>query len=144
PEGTSEKTVVSAPTVKEKLMHGTETIVVVEDDEAVRSLAKTALETFGYTVIAVTNGKDAVDYLLQNEGKVHLVLTDVIMPGMNGVEISEAINKLAPDVPLVFMSGYSADIIHKRSLLKENSEIIAKPFTPTVLLKKVREVLDKK
>lgn len=144
PDGTSEKTDRLAPEVKEGRLHGSETILVVEDDEAVKSLAKTTLETFGYTVIAVQSGEDAVDYLRQNKNKIQLVLSDVIMPGMSGAETGEAIGKLSQDVPIVFMSGYPADIIHKRGLLKGNATIIAKPFSPTVLLEKVREVFDKK
>jgi two-component system cell cycle sensor histidine kinase/response regulator CckA len=133
----------SAFTASLEIRGGAETILVVEDDESLRKLARVTLEQFGYTVIDADNGKDAVERFQENQERVRLVLCDVIMPRMSGSEVREAIKKLSPRTPVVFMSGYPADIIQQKSLVDENVDMILKPFSPTALIKKVREVLDR-
>lgn len=128
----------------ENRLQGTETILVAEDDEVLRGLAKSTLESFGYTVITAVDGKDAVGRFLENRGKIGLVLCDVIMPRMNGGEVGAAVRKNKPDARILFMSGYPADFVQQKSMLEEGAEVILKPFSPIVLARKVREALDKK
>jgi CheY-like chemotaxis protein len=128
----------------EVLRGGPETILVAEDDGALRSLSKTILRDFGYTVIEAIDGEDAIKKFEQNKDTVSLLLCDVIMPKKNGGEVQEEIRKMAPEARIIFMSGYPADIVHQKGLLAEESQIILKPIPPTALLKKVREALDKK
>jgi CheY-like chemotaxis protein len=133
-----------APPEAEIQLRGTETILVVEDDEALRTLAKSTLEDFGYTVITAVDGKDGVEQFLQNWDRIRLVLCDVIMPRMSGGEVRDAIRKKKPDARVLFMSGYPASIIEQKGLLEEGADVVQKPMPPTALLKKVRETLDKK
>ncbi len=128
----------------EDRLQGTETILVAEDDEVLRGLAKSTLESFGYTVITAVDGKDAVGRFLENREKIGLVLCDVIMPRMNGGEVGAAVRKNKPDARILFMSGYPADFVQQKSMLEEGAEVILKPFSPIVLARKVREALDKK
>ena len=120
-----------------------ETILVAEDDPAVREVFRISLEEHGYTVIGVENGEDAVKQYKDNMEKVSLVLLDVIMPVKNGMEAYEEIKSLNPDTKAIFMSGYTDDIIIGKGLLEADTELIAKPITPDRLLRKVREILDR-
>lgn len=126
----------------ENALRGTETILVAEDDEMIRTLEKATLEDFGYTVVTAVDGRDAVDRFREHRDAVSLVLCDVIMPRMNGHEVRVAVRKEKPGMPVLFMSGYPADIIEQKSLLEGGEEIMMKPFAPSLLLKKVRAALD--
>jgi PAS domain S-box-containing protein len=123
--------------------NGTETILVAEDDAAVNKLVKETLEQFGYTVIEAVDGEDAISKFKNNRDKVKLLILDVIMPKKNGKEVYEEIRKDRPDVKVIFSSGYMADILHKKGVLEEDLSFISKPVSPTELLRKVRETLDK-
>ena len=127
-----------------ELARGTETILVVEDDQTLRSLAKMTLEDSGYTVIEAVDGEDAVRQFVQNKDRIQLILCDVIMPRKNGEEVRGEIVKISPAVKIVFISGYPADIIRQKSLLEDVGDILLKPVPPSMLLKKVREALDRK
>jgi hypothetical protein len=122
---------------------GTETILLAEDDADVRILSKDILEKFGYTVIEAVDGDDAIRAFRENEGKVHLLLLDVIMPKKNGKEAHAEIKRINPDIKALFLSGYTANVIHKRGILDKGFNFILKPVSPTELLRKVREVLNK-
>jgi PAS domain S-box-containing protein len=122
---------------------GTETILLAEDDADVRKLSRDILEKFGYTVIETVDGDDAIRAFRENEGKVHLLLLDVIMPKKNGKEAHEEIKRINPDIKALFLSGYTANVIHKRGILDKGFNFILKPVSPTELLRKVREVLNK-
>jgi PAS domain S-box-containing protein len=132
---------LSSP-VSEELLGGTETILVVEDDKVLRNLSRTVLEDLGYTVIEAVDGVDAVEKFRENRQRISLVLCDVIMPRMSGEGAYEVIRRLSPDVKIVFMSGYPADIIRQKTLVDKEANIILKPVSPSILLRKVREVLD--
>ena len=121
---------------------GMETILVAEDDPTVRMFARIALESFGYTVIEATDGDDAVSKFRESKDSIRLLILDVIMPGKGGRETYEEIKGLRQDIKVVFMSGYTPDILQGRGFVEEGMEIIAKPVSPHVLLAKVREVLD--
>lgn len=125
-----------------ELQGGTETVMLVEDSETVLKLCKAMLETLGYKVLAA-NGKDqalrlAGDY----SGKIDLLLTDVVMPEMNGKELSERILAMKPGLKCLYMSGYTADVIARQGILEEGIHFISKPFSLKDLAAKVRDVLD--
>ena len=139
---------VKGQTVKEELkitaQHpgGTETLLVAEDEETVRMFMKKILERGGYKVIIAGNGEEAVARFRENDD-ISLVLSDVVMPRKNGREMLDEIKKIKPDIKVVFISGYAADIIQKKGIIEEGTEFITKPFKKNDLLQKVREVLDK-
>jgi len=122
---------------------GTETILVAEDDAQVRRLSKTLLETFGYKVIEAVDGDEAVRKYVENKDSIRLLLLDVIMPRKNGREAYEQIIKISPTVKVIFMSGYTADVMHTKGILEEGLDFVSKPVLPTEFIKKVREVLDR-
>jgi CheY-like chemotaxis protein len=122
---------------------GSETILVAEDDADVRKLSRETLEHFGYTVLEAADGEDAVRVFMENKEKIHLLLLDVIMPNKNGKEAYNEIKKMSPDIKAIFISGYTANIIHKRGMLEQDLDFIMKPISPTDLVKKVREVIEK-
>ncbi|MFA5072438.1 MAG: cache domain-containing protein [Nitrospirota bacterium] len=121
---------------------GTETILVAEDDEFVRNLAEIVLSHAGYTVISARDGEEAIQKFKENKDNIRLILMDVIMPGKKGTEAYEEIKHINPDVKIIFSSGYTANMIHKDSLLQEHVNFVPKPLSPKYLLQKVRDVLD--
>jgi PAS domain S-box-containing protein len=121
---------------------GTETILVAEDSAAVRNTALQILQRSGYTVLEAPNGKSALDLARKRAGKIHLLLTDVVMPEMSGRELAEEFVGLRPGVRVIFMSGYTDDAVVRHGVLSASIEYIQKPFSPDSLLRKVREVLD--
>jgi CheY-like chemotaxis protein len=120
---------------------GTETILLAEDDAEVRSLAKSVLEEFGYTVIESVDGEEAVKKFKQNRDSVHLLVLDVIMPKMSGKEAYEAIRAVHPGIKVLFTSGYAPDVVRKKGVLEQGTNFIMKPLSPLELLKKVRAAL---
>lgn len=122
---------------------GAETILLAEDEEAVRALTKTVLEEFGYTVIEASDGEEAVSKFMENKDRIDLFLSDIVMPGMNGREAYERIKKIKPKLKVLFASGYPSDFTHKNEILAEGLDFIGKPVSPDNLIRKVREVLDK-
>lgn len=122
---------------------GEETILLVEDEEQIRVLASVTLEEAGYTVLAAANGQEALSVARQHHGPIHLLLTDVVMPGMNGTQLNEQIDSLYPTIKTLYISGY-ADSKLAFPLLESTSRAayLPKPFTPTLLTRTVREVLD--
>ncbi len=124
------------------LSGGTETVLVAEDDESARTMAKTVLEEYGYKVIEAVDGNDAVRQYGENKETIQLLILDVIMPKKNGKAVLDEIKRETPDIKAIFTSGYTADIIHKKGILEEELNFISKPFSPQELLKKVRDILD--
>jgi signal transduction histidine kinase/DNA-binding response OmpR family regulator len=123
---------------------GTETILVTEDSDEVRALITHVLQEFGYTVIEAVDGEDAISKFKENKDRIELGILDIIMPKKSGKEASEAIRNIKPGVKLLFISGYTADIITKAGINEKGGYFIQKPITPNNLLEKVREILDKK
>ena len=121
---------------------GTETILLAEDDEDVRVLTKRLLTEFGYTVIEAVDGADAVNKFTENSADIDLILSDLIMPKMNGKEVVYEIRKIRPDIKVIFSSGYAPDTIRQKVALTDSGHLIAKPVSPRELLRKVRSVLD--
>ncbi len=126
---------------EEILERGTETILVVDDDASLRELAEKFLGTFGYTVITAADGSEALARFRENREGIHLVIMDIIMPKMNGKDAYDEMRKINPDVKVIFISGYTRDIIHKRGVLDQSLDFVSKPLNPKKLLAKVREVL---
>jgi len=121
---------------------GTETILLAEDDEDVRVLTKRLLTEFGYTVIEAVDGADAVSKFTENSAAIDLILSDLIMPKMNGKEAVDEIRKIRPDIKVIFSSGYTPDTIQQKVVLTDSCHLIAKPVSPRELLRKVRSMLD--
>jgi PAS domain S-box-containing protein len=122
---------------------GGQTIVLVEDDEGVRLLATRLLEQQGYRVYSFSNGQAAIDTVGTITEQVHLLITDVIMPQMNGRVLAERIQALQPSIRVLFTSGYTANVIVQHGVLKEGVEFLAKPYSINALAQRVRDVLDK-
>jgi PAS domain S-box-containing protein len=121
---------------------GSETILVVEDEDIVRNLACRGLKDHGYTVIEARNGLEGLGYMKANPGSVDLVITDVVMPEMGGRELARNLSASEPDLPVLFMSGYTGDDVVHRGLLEPGAPFQQKPFTPLGLATKVRSMLD--
>ncbi|MCX6084857.1 MAG: PAS domain S-box protein [Caldiserica bacterium] len=123
-------------------LRGTETILLAEDDAVVRSLARGVLEQQGYTVLRAANGREALSVLASYGGTVQLLLSDVVMPEMNGKELFANIVKNHPAIKVLYMSGYTENVIAHRGVLDAGVQFIQKPFTVHALTAKVRETLD--
>jgi two-component system cell cycle sensor histidine kinase/response regulator CckA len=125
-----------------EVFQGTETILLIEDEEMLRKLAQQTLTMYGYRVLDAANGESAVSLFEQHQGQIDLVLTDVIMPGLSGREVVDRLLKVRPELRVLFMSGYTDDAIVHQGVLDEAANFIQKPFAPDSLARKVREVLN--
>ena len=121
---------------------GSETILLVEDEDSVRRLARRILHHRGYRVLESRNGKEALEVATHHPGPIHLVLTDVIMPEMSGRGLVERLRAVRPTSAVVYMSGYTADDVVRRGLFEPGSRFVQKPFIPDELLGVIREILD--
>ncbi len=126
----------------EPLVGGSETILLVEDEEGVRDLAKRILELKGYKVITSSNPADAAQVVERYKEPIHLLLTDVVMPTMSGRQLAEHVAFLRPELKVLYISGYTENSIVPYGILKEGAPFLQKPFTPDSLTRKIREVLD--
>ncbi len=127
------------------LPRGSETILIVEDEPSVKNLACGILEAQGYKVISASNGRDALQVVEGHQGPpILLVVTDVIMPLMGGKEMAEKLKTQRPELMILFTSGYTDDAITRHGVLEKGVEFLPKPYTPTILAHKVREMLDEK
>src|ERR1700678_4453380 len=121
---------------------GTETILLAEDEANLRYLARQFLEKQGYRVIEAADGAVAMQIAVAHEGVIHLLLTDVIMPGMNGKELAQRVSEIRPNVKILYMSGYTENVIGRNGMLDAGVRLLQKPFNLRDLKDKVREVLD--
>jgi CheY-like chemotaxis protein len=122
---------------------GTECVLLVEDDNAVRALARAVLEQQGYTVIEAADPLEAIELAQSYESTIDLVLTDVIMPRMSGRDLAARVTEVRPGVRVLYMSGYARHLMTNQGVLEAGVEFLEKPFAPQALAFKVREVLDK-
>jgi CheY-like chemotaxis protein len=120
-----------------------ETILVVEDEVAVRHMMTRTLEEAGYRVLQAGSADQAIEVFTREAGKINLLLTDVVMPGRNGRELAEWMEALCPGIPVLFTSGYTDGEIERRGLLQPGAAFIQKPLTPRALLRALRDLLDK-
>lgn len=121
---------------------GHETVLLAEDEEAVRRLAAMALERNGYRVIPAADGNAALDAAAAHDGPIHLLLTDVIMPGLNGRELADQFATIHPETRVLYMSGYAGEALSAQGVLDPSVAFLAKPFVPAELARMVRDVLD--
>jgi CheY-like chemotaxis protein len=121
---------------------GTETILLVEDEEGVLKLAQEVLARNGYAVLVARDGAEAVARCHTHAGEIHLMVTDVVMPGMGGPESASTVKCLRPGMKVLFMSGYADRAIAEHRVLDPGMPYLQKPFTPAALARKVRDVLD--
>lgn len=132
---------VNAPEVSVSLT-GTETVLVVEDEPQVRLIATEILRANGYKVLEAYNGEEALRVAESFHDEIHLLVTDVVMPQMGGVELAKHIQKVRPDVKVLYVSGYTENTVVHHGVQGDNLLFLAKPYTPMALAKRVREVLD--
>jgi two-component system, cell cycle sensor histidine kinase and response regulator CckA len=124
------------------VLTGTETILLIEDEEHVRVVSRAILARNGYNVVEVGSPSEAVEVCSKPSSPIHLVLTDVVMPQMSGPELAKRLRSLRPEIKVLFMSGYTDDTIIRHGMLDPKTRFLQKPLTPEDLLRKVREVLD--
>ena len=129
--------------VDQPLTGGSETVLLVEDNDFVLDLATIILRNYGYTVLIAHDGHEALKICSEHEGPVHLLITDVVMPGMNGHELAQEIESLCPTTKVLYISGYTNNAIVHHGVLDAGTAFLQKPFVPETLARKVREVLDK-
>lgn len=121
---------------------GHETVLLVEDELLVRQLTRTMLVRLGYQVIEAASGNEALDSCCDQMDKIELLITDVVMPGMNGRELHESLCRLRPGLKTLFVSGYTDDVVASHGVFDNGNHFIAKPFSSAELARKVRQVIE--
>jgi len=121
---------------------GAETLLLVEDDPPIREMTRQGLEARGFRVLAAEDAESALVLARRHAGPIHLLVTDVILPGQNGRELAEQLARERPATRVLFVSGYSRDVIARRGVLEPGVELLEKPYTPSTLAERIREVLD--
>ena len=131
------------PVVEEQRpAQGSETVLLVEDDESILNLGVAILESFGYTILSAQSPEQALTFVRQHADPIHLLITDIVMPGMNGKVLRDKIVRLRPEIRVIFMSGYTDDVIAHHGILDPDIHFLQKPFSVNTLTGMVREVLD--
>jgi CheY-like chemotaxis protein len=139
--------VKAAPTKPQQIpliLHGSETILVAEDEEAVRKVIVRNLEKSGYRVLEARNGAEAVQKALNYREPIHLLLTDTIMPKMNGRDLADELKRTLTQLKVLFISGYPQEVLSQQGILDPGIHLLQKPFSAEELMKQVRKVLDEK
>jgi two-component system, cell cycle sensor histidine kinase and response regulator CckA len=121
---------------------GSETVLLVEDSDSLREVTREFLQMAGYSVVESSDASEALRLASNHDGPIHLLLTDVVMPGMNGRDLAREMQSIHPETRVLFMSGYTANAIHHHGVLEEGLSLLTKPFTRTGLAQKIRELLD--
>ncbi|MBI5590901.1 MAG: PAS domain S-box protein [Deltaproteobacteria bacterium] len=128
--------------VERKNLLGTETVLLVEDEDSILGLARDILEKYGYTVLTAQSPDMALTLARNHPGRIHLLITDVVMPGMNGKDLNEALKSIKPGFKCLFMSGYTSNAVAHNGVLDEGIHFLQKPFSPKTLAEKIRDVLE--
>ena len=126
----------------ESVRKGSETVLLVEDEEGVRKIAKLAIENYGYAVLEASNGPEAIEVVAGHGGPIDLLVTDVVMPGMSGRELVAFLKVNQPHLKVLFMSGYVDDAVIRHGIIGATDAFLQKPFSPRALAGRVREILD--
>jgi PAS domain S-box-containing protein len=142
PRVESVQAAASIPPLTPEQVHGRETVLLVEDEEMLRNLARIVLRKNGYTVLEAAHGAEALSICQSHPASIDLLMTDVVMPILGGRELADRVAQLRPDVKVLFVSGYTDDAVVRNGVMAESVQFLHKPFTPATLLSKVREVLD--
>ena len=121
---------------------GTETLLIVENEAAIRNLLQMALRKNGYTVLAAESGREALHLVSAHSGPIHLLITDVMMPDIDGPELVRRLSAIRPETRTLFMSGYMDDALGEQGVLPSSVNFIQKPFSPSTIAQKVRDILD--
>ncbi len=127
---------------RDTILRGFETVLLVEDENGVRELAREYLEKCGYKVIQASNGKEALELAASYGEPIHLLMTDVVMPGMSGRELADRISRIRIDIRILYMSGYTEQAVVHHGIVEEDAILLQKPFTLPTLAAKLREILD--
>ncbi len=120
---------------------GSETILLVEDEKGVRELAREFLTSSGYSVIEAEDGHTALELAAMHVGPIHLLLTDVVMPGISGKELAERVGQIRTGIKILYMSGYTDQAVVHHGILESDAVLLQKPFTLVTLASKLREIL---
>jgi two-component system, cell cycle sensor histidine kinase and response regulator CckA len=120
---------------------GSETILVVEDDPRLRALDERILKRYGYTVLIAASASDAIRILTEHRAPIHVVVTDVIMPGESGRTVGDWVARNKPKTKVIYMSGYTDDAISRHGVLEPGAQFLQKPFSPEALARKIRQSL---
>jgi CheY-like chemotaxis protein len=130
------------PQIQLRPARGSETILLVEDEDGVRRLLQHVLDRRGYRVLVAPGGDEALEIFRQRGSEIDIVLTDMVMPKMNGRELADRLNEIRPDLRIMFMSGYPGDVLMRTGALRPGMSVLQKPLRPDVLAAKLREALD--
>ncbi len=130
-----------APVERENLQ-GRETVLLVEDEKSILNLARRTLEHYGYKVLAASDPDMALTLARNHPGHIHLLITDVVMPGMNGKDLNEALKSIRPEIKCLFWSGYTSNVVGHNGILDEGVQFLQKPFSQETLVQKIRNVLE--
>jgi two-component system cell cycle sensor histidine kinase/response regulator CckA len=131
-----------APRCNARRSHGGETILVVEDEDLVLDVARRILTRHGYRVLAARGGSEALELINEHRGTIHLLLTDVVMPGLTGMQVAERVTEVRPRIRVLYMSGYPESVITSQGVVQRGIHLVSKPFVATDLLDHVRATLD--
>ena len=142
PRNTEKELEVKKTESQKSLKTGSETILLVEDELPIIEMTATMLKRLGYTVIGISNPKEVISFMKSCSHKIDLLMTDVIMPEMNGRDLSKHVIQKFPAIKCLFMSGYTANVIAHHGVLDKGTQFIEKPFSRQKLASKLREVLD--
>jgi CheY-like chemotaxis protein len=126
--------------IEQPILRGSETILLVEDEEPLRLLVAGFLESNGYVVLQASEAKEAIK-LARKKDRIDLLMTDVVMPGQSGSELAAALRKFLPNLKLLYMSGYTSDLITQHGVRESEATLLEKPFTKSSLLNKVQTVI---
>jgi two-component system, cell cycle sensor histidine kinase and response regulator CckA len=129
--------------VRPELVHGSETVLLVEDEQAVQDVTALLLETLGYRVLKASNSEEALAFAEASGEKIDLLMADVVMPGLSGRDLAEILQSCDPNLKVLFQSGYNDDAVLRHGIVHAEVAFLPKPFTFDTLARKVREVLDR-